>query len=81
MGGWFQTLVNKSATARLGRFAVGEISLEVRTYPLKSFLSPPPMTVPSQIAGDDSVPSLGDLRALALENRVQLPVRVRKGSA
>jgi hypothetical protein len=30
------------------------------------------MTVPSQLAGDDSVPSLGDLCALALEKRVQL---------
>jgi hypothetical protein len=74
-------LVNKSATARLGWFATGEISLEVRAYPLKSFPSPPPMAVPSQIAEDDSVPSLGDLRALALENRVQLLVRVHKGSA
>jgi len=66
MGGWFQTYANKSATARFGRLAVGKISLESRVYPYELFSIPPPMTVPSRNAGDAPVPSLEDLRALAL---------------
>ena len=36
-------------------------------YPYDLFSVPPPMTVPSRIAGTPSVPSLEDLRALTLK--------------
>ena len=37
MDGWFQTFVNKAATAQLGRFAAEEINFELRMYPCKLF--------------------------------------------
>jgi len=65
--GWFQIHVNRSATARLGRFALEEISLEIRMYPFELFSFPPPMTVPPRSAEAPSVPSIEELRTLTLK--------------